>query len=85
MRTNKLYFIELVVRGDLSLLRMLVRLLKRSGKDRDAKYFALKYGLNENEYNIKYMSEREKEEIKNIVNVLEVEDRFGPTEIEVLL
>jgi hypothetical protein len=59
-----------VVRGDLSLLRILVRLLKRSGRDRDAKYFAVKYGLNENEYSIKYMSEKEKEEIKNIVNVL---------------
>lgn len=45
LRTFKLYFIELVVSHDSNLLKALVRQLKRDHREREAKYFIVKYHL----------------------------------------
>lgn len=82
LRTYKLYFVELVVCYDRFLLEALVRQLKKERRDREAKYFVVHYGLEMGKY--EDISEKERESIKKIRNILVDNDHFGPTETAVL-
>jgi hypothetical protein len=83
LRTFRLYFIELVINHDVTLIKALVRQLKRESRDREAKYFILKYQLKEDHY-YENVSKKEKESIMKIRNILLDNDQFGPTETSVL-